>query len=87
MARTRTDRREIEGPLRRRQLDTLSARHLAIPRRRGYRTRLASVAERAEQARLDYAAGITDLNETRVARGYAPVEEEPARETPTIEGV
>ena len=83
MARTRTDRREIEGPLPE-QLDAVGAppgdtstSWVSDP--------FASVAERAEQARLDYAAGITDMNEARVARGYAPVEEEPERETPAIE--
>ena len=39
-------------------------------------------------ARLDFAAGITDLNETRVARGYAPVEDGTgAGQTPAIEDV
>ena len=85
MARVRVHRREIEGPTPE-ILDVLGAPPgdtstvwVADP--------FASVAERAEMARLDYAAGITDLNETRVARGYAPVEEEPERETPAIEDV
>ena len=85
MARVRAQRREIEGPTPE-VLDTLGAPAgdtstvwVADP--------FASVAERAEMARLDYAAGITDLNETRVARGYAPVETEPERETPAIEDV
>ena len=85
MARTRTDRREIEGPLPE-QLDAVGAppgdtstSWVADP--------FASVAERAERwcgSDLD-AAGIIDVNEARVARGYAPVEEEPERETPAIE--
>ena len=76
MARTRTDRREIEGPLPE-QLDAVSAPHLAIPRRHGWPIRLASVAERASMVRADLQAGIIDVNEARVARGYAPDETEP----------
>ena len=70
MARTRTDRREIEGPLPE-QLDAVGAppgdtstSWVADP--------FASVAERASMVREDLQAGIIDVNEARVARGYAP---------------
>ena len=83
MARVRVHRREIEGPTPE-ILDVLGAppgdtstTWPADP--------FASVAERAAMVRSDLESGIIDVNEARVARGYAPVEEEPARETPAIE--
>ena len=75
MARTRTDRREIEG-VTAPAVDAIGAppgdtshTWVADP--------FASVAERAEMVRADLAAGIIDDNEARVGRGYAPRETEP----------
>ena len=83
MARTRTDRREIEGPLPE-QLDAVGAppgdtstSWVADP--------FASVAERAAMVRSDLDAGIIDVNEARVARGYAPLETEPVAAVPAVE--
>ena len=85
MATIRTERREIEG-ITPEILDTLGAppgdtstSWVADP--------FASVAERAAMVRSDLESGIINVNEARVARGYAPVEEEPERETPAIEEV
>ena len=84
MARTRTERREIEG-IHPEVLDAIGAppgdtstAWVADP--------FASVSERAAMVREDLGAGIIDVNEARVARGYAPRETAPVpAQTPAIE--
>ena len=84
MAKVRSQRREIEGPTPE-VLDTLgapagdtSSTWVADP--------FSSVAERAAMVREDLGAGIIDVNEARVARGYAPRETAPVpAQTPAIE--
>ena len=74
MARVRSQRREIEG-ISPEVLDAVGAppgdtstTWVADP--------FSSVAERASMVREDLQAGIIDVNEARVARGYAPMEGE-----------